>query len=66
MKDYKCPYAVRDGELIKCRKMDGLCGNVYYCRMGGRWKLTEASVKCPKRFEADTPKPVKKRSKKNG
>ena len=66
MKEYKCPNAVREGEQIKCRKVNNLCGNVYYCRMGGRWKLTEGAVKCPIRFEEEPAKPAKKRSKKNG
>ena len=66
MKDYKCSFAIRENELIKCRKINDLCGNVYYCRMGGRWKLTESALRCPKRTE-EAPKPtVKARRKKNG
>lgn len=66
MKEYKCPYAVREREIIMCSKINDLCGNVYYCRMGGRWKLTEASLKCPKRSQEKPIEKPKKRGKKNG
>lgn len=60
MKEYECPNAIREGTSIRCRAVNDYCGNVYFCRMAGRWKLTEGSVKCPVK------EPPKKRGKKNG
>ena len=47
MKEYKCPNAVREGEQIKCRKVNNLCGNVYYCRMGGSSRTEVSQMKEP-------------------
>lgn len=47
MSSLPCPQAKRDGKHIKCAVTNDLCGNVFYCRVSGKWKLTEAALKCP-------------------
>lgn len=67
MTDYKCENAIRKDEYLFCKKLDDLCGNSYFCRMGNRFKLNENSVNCPvKNKEKEEVKPiVKKRAKNN-
>lgn len=56
---YSCPYAHYVDDEIMCKKQnDDFCGNVKFCRMSGRWQLTDLAVNCPKRLEED--KPAKK------
>lgn len=54
--DYECPYARRDNEYINCVLLKDGCPNVRYCLMGGRYKLTEFAMKCPKRVREEKKK----------
>lgn len=56
MSDLPCPAAERDGKRIYCKELKDACGNVFFCQVSGKWKLTEAALKCP----------VLKRSKNDG
>lgn len=55
MSNLPCPQAQRDEKRIKCAATNDLCGHVFYCELSGKWKLTEAALKCPvqKRSKAD-------------
>lgn len=53
MSEHKCPNAFYRGTEIFCRKTDDSCGNVKYCRMAGKWKLTEWAERCPVRARED-------------
>ena len=48
MSDITCKNAIIERKKeIYCKKADGICGNQYFCEMKGRFKLTEASLRCP-------------------
>lgn len=41
-----CKHAVYDGDVIKCKITDKLCGNVKFCRVENRWKNSDCAVNC--------------------
>lgn len=42
-----CDYAGTSGDAIKCKLTGQLCGNVKFCRLENRWKLSENALYCP-------------------
>lgn len=42
-----CDYAGTSGDAIKCNLTEQLCGNVKYCQLEKRWKLSDSAINCP-------------------
>lgn len=43
----RCNYAGYSGDVIKCNLTGQLCGNVKFCRLEKRWKLSDNAINCP-------------------